>query len=428
MSIDEIKSQIAIGPFGSRMKSDCYVSKGIKVVRGTNLTNGRGLSGEFVFITPEKAVELGSSNLAPGDLVFPHRGSIGEVGIIPDDGNKYVLSSSLMKLTCHQEKADPNFIFYFFKSSIGRHELLKNASQVGTPGIGQPLTSLKSIKLKLPSLAEQKTIAEILKALDDRIAALRETNLSLESIAQTLFKSWFIDFDPVRAKAEAREPEGMDAETAALFPDDFEESCLDTIPKGWKFTSLGEVSSYINRGISPKYTENVGITVINQKCIRDNIVDLTKARKHDSVQRKVEGRELLVGDVLINSTGVGTLGRVAQILSIDEPLIVDSHVTVVRAGESLTWNYLGLALSNRQAEIEQLGEGSTGQTELSRAKLAKLKFIIPMYEILQAFDLYTLSLRNKFSANLKKIETLATLRDSLLPRLISGQLDVSEKK
>ena len=131
---------IAIGPFGSRMKSDCYVEDGIPVIRGTNITGGPTFDGEFVYITEEKADTLGSSNVYQSDLVFPHRGSIGEVGIILED-KRYVLSSSLMKLTCDREKVNPKFLYYFFKSSTGRHELLKNASQVGTPGIGQPLTS-----------------------------------------------------------------------------------------------------------------------------------------------------------------------------------------------------------------------------------------------------------------------------------------------
>ena len=197
VSIDNIKAprqgSIAIGPFGSRMKSDCYVSEGVRVVRGTNLTGGRSFSGDFVFITPEKAEELNSANLVPNDLVFPHRGAIGEVGIVPNDGERYVLSSSLMKLTCAADRAHPDFIYYFFKSEAGRFELLKNASQVGTPGIGQPLASLKQIKLKLPQVAEQRSIAAALRALDDRIALLRETNATLEAIAQALFKSWFVD-------------------------------------------------------------------------------------------------------------------------------------------------------------------------------------------------------------------------------------------
>ena len=149
---------------------------------------------------------------------------------------------------------------------------------------------------------------------------------------------------------------------------------------------------------------------------------LSLARRHDDGQRGINGRELRVGDVLVNSTGVGTLGRVAQVLTLDEPTIVDSHVTVVRAGDRLSWNYLGLAMMRRQAEIEELGEGTTGQTELNRGKLAGLAFVVPPREVLEAFDASTLPLRMRLAANSHQAQTLATLRDTLLPRLISGQL------
>jgi type I restriction enzyme S subunit len=286
-SIDDLraknKTSIAIGPFGSRMKSDCYVETGIPVIRGTNLTGGRAFEGEFVYITEEKANELGGANVYKNDLVFPHRGAIGEVGIISED-RRYVLSTSLMKLTCNRKKAYPLFLYYFFKSKLGRHELLKNASQVGTPGIGQPLTSLKNIRLNLPPLNQQEEIAKILGSLDDKIELNRQINQTLEHIAQAIFKSWFVDFEPVKAKIQAKqnaqdlERAAMcaisgktDAEldvfldastpeqrqqltaTAALFPDELEESELGPIPKGWGVKPLDAIAVYQNGLALQKY-------------------------------------------------------------------------------------------------------------------------------------------------------------------------------
>src|SRR5690606_21715692 len=128
---------------------------------------------------------------------------------------------------------------------------------------------------------------------------------------------------------------------------------------------LGAVTDYLNRGISPKYLGDGGVLVLNQKCIRDFRVDESKGRRHDPSQRKIDGRKLEVGDVLVNSTGVGTLGRVAQVLHLSEPAIVDSHVTVVRAGGEINCSYLGCYINWMQPDIEAMGEGSTGQTELS---------------------------------------------------------------
>jgi len=260
-TIDALKASsnnaIAIGPFGSRMKSDCYVSSGVPVIRGNNISNTKSFTSEFVFITEQKANELYSSNVVENDLVSPHRGAIGEVGIVPrNDGKKFVISSSLMKLTCNQSLVVPLFLFYFFRTPQGKYELLKNASTVGTPGIATPLTSLKSITVPLPPLSEQKAIAHILGTLDDKIELNQQINETLEAMARAIFKSWFVDFDPVRAKMEGRQPAGMDATTADLFPDEFEESSLGLIPKGWKVGTLGEEIEII-KGKSYKSSELV---------------------------------------------------------------------------------------------------------------------------------------------------------------------------
>jgi type I restriction enzyme S subunit len=198
------------------------------------------------------------------------------------------------------------------------------------------------------------------------------------------------------------------------------------VPKGWRFERLGDVSSYLNRGISPKYLEEGGVLVVNQKCIRDFSVDYTKARRHDSTQRKIDGRQLEVGDILVNSTGVGTLGRVAQVLALVEETIVDSHVTVVRSGEKISWPYLGQWMVRQQPYIEAMGEGSTGQTELARSKLAVLPILVPSVVVLTAFDALIKSLKERVAVNEMCVSELAKLRDTLLPRLISGQLSLSE--
>jgi len=129
-----------------------------------------------------------------------------------------ILSSSLMKLTPCREQCCPAFLLYFFRTRKGVQELLKNASTVGAPGIGQPLASLKQISLDLPPLKEQKAIAHILSTLDEKIELNRKANETLEAMAKALFNSWFVDFDPVRAKAEGRLT-GLPAEISDLFPD-----------------------------------------------------------------------------------------------------------------------------------------------------------------------------------------------------------------
>ncbi|MCB1113086.1 MAG: restriction endonuclease subunit S, partial [Chlamydiia bacterium] len=134
----------------------------------------------------------------------------------------------------------------------------------------------------------------------------------------------------------------------------------------WNSVEISSICSLIKRGISPKYSENVGLLVINQKCIRDQRLNLEKSRRNDLSAKQVSDEKYIrMGDVLINSTGVGTLGRVAQVKAILEPTTVDSHVTIVRPDPSLVdINYFGWAIRSKESFIESLGEGSTGQTEL----------------------------------------------------------------
>jgi hypothetical protein len=175
---------IAIGPFGSSMKSDVYVIEGVPVVRGTNLDGRPGFRGEFVFVQEQTADRFSRCLIEPGDLVFPHRGAIGSVGLAVDEPpGRWLLSTSMMKFRAHCERLDPLFAFHFFRSARGCHELLKNASQVGTPGIGQPLASLRACEIPVPPIDEQRVIASILGGLDDKIEQNRRTARALERLA-----------------------------------------------------------------------------------------------------------------------------------------------------------------------------------------------------------------------------------------------------
>lgn len=317
------------------------------------------------------------------------------------------------------EKASTRFLLYALLGT----DISAYLSGAVMPKLTQG--NLNRIEVPCPGREQQKQIVDILGTLDDRITLLRETNKTLESIAQAIFKSWFVDFDPVRAKMAGRQPESMDEETAALFPDSFEESELGLIPRGWSISTLSERCSYLKRGLSPKYVEDGGVLVLNQKCVRDFSIDFTKARRHDQTKKNIDGWTVELGDVLVNSTGVGTLGRVAQVLDLHELTIVDSHLTVVRAGSSLRSTYLGEWMQRNQPLIESMGEGTTGQTELSRAKLGGLRLVLPPMPIQKQFDQLVRPLKCSLVVNSSKVHSLASVRDALLPRLISGKLRIS---
>jgi type I restriction enzyme, S subunit len=251
-SLEEIAAThsgaIAIDPFGSAMKADTYSDVGVPVVRGTNISDTRSWKGDWVFIPEEFADAMPRCVANVHDLVFPHRGSIGEVAIIPPNTHpRYFLSSSLMKITLDGKKANPLFVYYYFRSTIGRAEILKFSSQVGTPGIGQPLSSLKQFRVPLPTLTEQAAIAELLGVLDDKIELNRRMNETLEAMARAIFRDWFVDFGPTRAKQEGREPY-LAPEIWSLFPDRLDDAGK---PEGWKFSPLLDHARLISGG-TPK--------------------------------------------------------------------------------------------------------------------------------------------------------------------------------
>lgn len=360
---------------------------------------------------------------------------------------KFVAFNQDVKAVLPKKNILQEFVPYLI---LGNKSRLLSVIDSAGHGTGRLNTdTLLSLPVHIPPRSGQRTIAHILGALDSKIDLNRRINQTLEAMAQAIFKSWFVDFDPVKAKIAAKQ-QGRDplraamsaisgkpdaeldalpreqfdplAATATLFPEEMDESELGEIPRGWRISTLGEECAYLNRGISPKYIEKDGVLVLNQKCIRDFSLDPSKGRRHDPIQRSVSGRLLQVGDVLVNSTGVGTLGRVAQVLRLDEPMIVDSHVTVVRAGSHLNSAFLGQWFALRQPDIEVMGEGSTGQTELSRGKLANMSMVVPDSSVLGAFDAAVKPLKSLISARDRESLALQETRDALLPRLLSGEL------
>ena len=413
------KGSMAVGPFGSRMKADLYVPLGVRVIRGNNLSGGREPEGHYVHVSEEIADSLASCCLLPGDLVFPHRGNIGEVGITPDDGLRYMLSTSLMKLSPDRTKADPLFLMYFFKSAVGRGALLMNASQVGTPGIATPLKSLRGIQLPLPPLMVQRQIAATLSALDDRITLLRETNATLKAIAQALFKSWFVDFDPVRAKLEGRAPEGMGEATAGLFPDRFEESELGLVPRGWRIKPLDEVANFLNGLALQKFppTDDAWLPVIK----------IAQLRKGDTVGADRAGRNLKPeyviqnGDVLFSWSG----SLEVEVWCGGEGAL-NQHLFKVTSHNYPKWFYY-LWTKHHLEHFRQIAASkATTMGHIQRAHLRQAKAITPPEAFVSAVGEYFAPLLDRWIATALQAQTLATLRDTLLPRLISGQLRLPE--
>lgn len=447
--IEDIADKITIGPFGSRMKSDAYVESGVPVIRGTNLTGSKKFSGDWVFISEQLAKQLENCCVSNGDLVFPHRGSIGEVGLVDNQFHQYMMSSSLMKLRCNPNIADSEFIYYFFKSHQGRYELLKNASQVGTPGIGQPLTSLKNIEIKLPSLGEQRKIAKILSDLDDKIHINNQINQTLESIAQALFKSWFVDFDPVRAKIAAKQ-EGKDAElaamcaisgkseveiqqmsdddfielqaTAALFPDELVESELGEVPKGWDAITLGNFLE-IKRGGSPRPIQNfMAPTGYPWVKIADATADpspfLFKTKEFIIKEGLRKTVYLKKGSLILTNSATPGLPKFLEL----DACIHDGWLYFPQK-KHFSDNYLYFLFLKLRTQLVAQGNGSVF-TNLKTDILRNQVVLVPTKEVIEKFDFQVGKILEMMKTQCIQSSNLSDLRDTLLPKLLSGKVSV----
>lgn len=274
---------------------------------------------------------------------------------------------------------------------------------------------LRQMAIALPPLDEQLHIAEVFDVLDARIALLRETNATLEAIAQALFKSWFVDFDPVRAKSQGLAPAGMDDATAALFPGGFEESALGDIPQGWTVRSLDQIASYLNGLALQKYppTDDEWLPVIK----------IAQLRKGDTVGSDRAGRnikpEYIVrnGDVLFSWSG----SLEVEVWCGGEGAL-NQHLFKVTSQEFPKWFYFWWTRHHLDRFRQIAASKATTMGHIQRSHLSEAKVLVPPQGLLAAMSECMAPLLDRVIQNELQAQTLASLRDTLLPRLISGQL------
>lgn len=405
--VAEVIEDISMGPFGSNIKRDNYVDSGVPYLNGSNLNSYKLNEDSFNYVTKEKAESLGRCVAKRGDIIVTHRGTIGQISYIPNDSKyeRYLTGNSQFRLTVKSKVIRPDFFVYYFHTRMGQYRLLANASQVGVPALARPTSTFKEVLVPVPKMEVQAAIMEILHSLDDKIDVNRRINDNLEQQAQALFKSWFVDFEPFRDQP-------------------FVESELGMIPEGWSATVLEELCSFISRGLTPKYDDSSDELILGQTCVRNNIVTLDNARKHKPKQKTEKWVQLW--DTLINSTGVGSLGRVGIVYFDMNNVAIDSHITVARAKSALLRHYVGRNLLGRQFEIENMAVGSTGQTELPKDRVKSLPIVLPDDNVLTSFNAIIEPIAYQLYRNIEESRRLASLRDTLLPRLMSGEIKVGD--
>ena len=317
------------------------------------------------------------------------------------------------------EVVDGRFLLFALQSPQVQHEIAWNEG-TGSTVSNVRVPVLEALRIPTPPLKIQYEIGAVLGGLDDRIDLLRQTNATLESIAQALFKSWFIDFDPVRAKAEGREPEGMDADTAALFPAEFEESALGLIPKGWRVGKLADVCTNPRAQAKPgqmdAYTPYIGLEHMPRKSIA-----LDSAGTADGLESGkfwFDRDDVLFGKLrpYFHKVGLAPCHGVCS---------TDILVLRTKAPEWLGFVAMHASSDALVSYATQLSNGAR-MPRTSWHDVGGFAVSLPSRPLAVAFNMTARATFERIYANIETARTLAETRDTLLPRLISGKLRLPE--
>ena len=399
------------GPFRSNLVSSDYVSSGVPVIRGQNMSS-RSIGGEFAFVTDSKAKSLEANLARPGDLVFTQRGTLGQVALVPPTPfDTYLISQSQMKLTVDKNKADSLFLYYVFSSQAQRDYIRQHAIQTGVPHTN--LSILRDTPIPVPPIEEQRAIAYILGTLDDKIELNQRANETLEGTARALFKSWFVDFDPVRAKTEGRDP-GLPKPLADLFPNSFEDSEIGEIPNGWTARGLDEIGRFLNGLALQKFPPQNDrfLPVIKIAQLRsEDVAEADRASADLAPEYVVED-----GDVLFSWSGslecvLWTGGRGA----------LNQHLFKVTSEAYPKWFYF-LWIRQHLTDFRGIASGkATTMGHIQRYHLSAAKVVVPSEPLLKEMDRYFSPLIDQIVQLKVASKTIAAIRDAFLPKLISGE-------
>lgn len=415
------------GPFGSNLPASSYVETGIPVIRGSNLSVGldRFNSDNFVYVSHLTFEKLKRSGCLSEDIIFTKKGTLGQTGIIPSDRaefDQYLLSSNQMRLRVNKQKAYPLFVYYAVSSCESIERIKRDSEYTGVPKIN--LDYLKKFTVTLPPLHEQKAIAHILGSLDDKIELNRQMNATLEAMAQALFKSWFVDFDPVldnalaagnpipdelEAKAAAREALGdagkpLPEDIAALFPAAFvwtEE--MGWIPEGW---GVGEIGSILERmTIKKRYKKNDVVSHGRTPVYEQGASILLGYHEGEAeIEASIDNPAFIFGD----HTCVTKLSC--------EPFSISENVIPLKGNKyPTTWVYFAVQ-----------GKQSFEEYRRHWMELIVKTTILPPYKLTHFFVKSTNDVLRKQIAITRENSTLEQLRDALLPKLLSGELRIPD--
>ncbi len=392
VKLSEVTEYITDGDHQPAPKSD----SGVLFVKIKDIQDNRLTFDNALFVPQEYYNRLPKNRKAEyGDTLYTVVGSYGIPAFV--NHNIPFCFERNIALLHPNNRVIPKYLYYAVNNRI----FYGNANNIANGSAQKliPLSKLAGMEISVPPIERQETIVNILSAYDDLIENNQKQIKLLEEAAQRLYKEWFIDL---------------------RFPGHENVKIVDGVPEGWERMVLSEVTSILKRGISPKYSDNGKYSVINQKCIRSSIMDISESRRQE--KEYIPTLNLQDSDTVICSTGTGTLGRVGRVYGDYPNTTFDSHVTLVRAKENP--NYIYHVVKSQQEYLMGMGRGSTNQQELYRDVIERLVVLCPSQDILLKAERVLNAIHCKIKAVYLQNNLLVESRDRLLPKLMSGEIEV----
>lgn len=395
---------------------------GIPIVRVNNIRKGRIDTTDMLKVAAGIEAKFRRSRLQGGEVLLTLVGTLGEVAIVPEALRGWNVARAVGVIPVRNDPGS-QWISLCLRSAFIQRCIRTWATTTVQATFN--LRDLAKLPIPLPPIRTRESIAAVLGALDDKIELHRRMNATLEEMARTLFRSWFVDFDPVRKNMRGEQSGEFDC----LFPAEFEDAEIGSIPAGWCMRSLKDLTAKIGSGATPRGGSAVyvseGTSLIRSQNVHDHEFRWDGlARISDKSATELKGVEVKLRDVLLNITGDSIL-RTCVVDPEVLPARVNQHVAIIRAAEGIPPRFLHLWMVQDRVKKLLLGlnTGATRQA-VTKAHLEGVMVLTPPPEILEAFEHLTAPLYAKIEANVAQSRTLATLRDTLLPKLLSGEIRV----
>ncbi len=415
-----------IGPFGKALTPEAYRPSGIPLLRGVNVNHGRFHDDDFVFIGDEDADRLAKFESFPDDVLLVHKGTLGQIGLMPHRRRfaRYIMGNSMLRVRCDPDILLPEYLYYWLSSADGKNYLLSRVSQVGVPQLQRPLTTLREATLPVPSVPEQRAITSVLGSLDDKIEQNRRTARALERLARAIFRAWFVDFEPVKAKAAgaASFPSMPQAVFDAL-PTTFTDSDLGPVPEGWETGRVVDAAVLSKAQVNPQdylseEFDHFSIPAFDGR--REALPELGETIK--------SGKFLVVHDsVLVSKLNP----RISRVWLPDVPRgrrqIASTEFLVLspRDGWDRGYLYCQFTEPGFRDNLAQSASGtSNSHQRIQPGDFMSKAVVVPPALFRESFAELVGPQMQRIAACTRESSMLASLRDYLLPQLLSGQVPV----